>query len=182
MRIISGSRRGLRLKGPKSNLTRPTEDRLKESLFNILFTIPSDSLVLDLFAGSGSVGLEFLSRGAKKVYFIEKNRGTYRVLLDNIEHCKFKEESISLNLDYKKALYRLSKEGISFDYIFLDPPYDKNYAEEAVEIIIEENLLNPDGLIIIEHENELKNIDNETLKNVDRRDYGGKYISFYSRR
>lgn len=181
MRIISGSRRGLRLKGPKTDATRPTEDRIKESLFNILFTIEPNSLVLDLFAGSGSVGLEFLSRGASQVYFVEKNRDTLKVLRENISHCKFDNQSIVLPQDYIKALKNLSKRDIKFDYIFLDPPYGKGFVNIAMEYILEYDLLDSEGLIIIEHEKDLDFIYVGEFKEIDMRDYGTKLISFYRR-
>ena len=141
MRIISGSRRGLRLKGPKGDQTRPTEDRIKESLFNILYNINGDHVILDLFGGSGSVGLEFLSRGAKKAYFIDKSNNSIACIRDNIAHTKFEDESVVIKNDFQRALKLLSKKKIKFDYIFIDPPYERGLISKALDIIGEEDIL-----------------------------------------
>lgn len=180
MRIISGSRKGLRLKGPKGNETRPTEDRIKESLFNILFDISSEDLVLDLFAGSGSVGLEFVSRGAKKVYFVDRSKNSIDCINDNIEHTKSKEESIVIKSDFDKAINLFSKKKIKFDYIFMDPPYEKGFILKGLKGISEKELLSDGGIIIVEHESKLElEEDLYDFKRVDQRNYGAKTLTFY---
>jgi len=180
LRIIGGSRGGLRLKGPKGNQTRPTEDRIKESLFNILFDIGAGDLVLDLFAGSGSVGLEFISRGASKVYFVDRSKNSIDCINSNIEHTKSVDESVVIRKDYIKALNFFYKKEITFDYIFMDPPYEKGLIVKALEIISHRDLLKQEGVIIVEHESELE-LDKEIFdfELVDRRNYGAKTLSFY---
>lgn len=180
MRIISGSKKGLRLKGPKGKETRPTEDRIKESLFNILFDIDRETLVLDLFAGSGSVGLEFLSRGAEKVYFVDRSKNSIECLYDNIRHTKSEEETVVLRNDFRKAIDYLSRKELIFDYIFIDPPYEKGLIKTSLEKISEKDILKEDGLIIIERESKLNlNDEIEGFIKVDERSYGAKTLAFY---
>lgn len=180
MRIISGSKGGLRLKGPKGKETRPTEDRIKESLFNILSNIGGEDLVLDLFAGSGSIGLEFVSRGADRVYFVDKSKNSIDCINDNIDHTKSRDQSRVIRNDFSKALNFFSKKELVFDYIFMDPPYEKGLIVKALELIGEKELLDKEGLIIVEHESNL--ILDEQLydfKKVDQRNYGAKTLTFY---
>lgn len=182
MRIISGSKKGLRLKSPKTKDIRPTEDRIKESLFNILYNIDGDSLVLDLFAGTGSIGLEFLSRGANFVYFIDHSREGISTTKYNIDIAGFKDKSKLVKNDYLKAIRYLGRQDIRFNYIFMDPPYKKGLIEDGLKEIETSHILAEDGLIIVEHEIELDLEDRiGEFNKVDYRDYGTKAISFYRR-
>ena len=156
MRVISGEKKGFKLKAPKGKYTRPTEDRIKESLFNILKTIDKNSLVLDLFAGSGSIGIEFLSRGARMAYFVDKSNLSIITIKDNLIHTNLYDKSKIIKNDSFKTIKFLGKEGMKFNYIFIDPPYEKNLIHKAIEYILEENILANGGLIIIEHENNLE--------------------------
>lgn len=180
MRIISGNMRGLRLKSPKGNDTRPTADRVKESLFNILGYIESNSIVLDLFSGSGNIGLEFLSRGAKKVYFIENDKNSVSILKENIKKCRVEESTEVYRNDVIKSIEIFDKKRLKFDYIFLDPPYNKGLAEKTLERISNSNLLNDRSIIIIEHEVELEFADEYYgIEKIDRRNYGSTAITFF---
>ena len=149
MRIITGRARGLRLKTPKNFLTRPTADRVKESLFNILNGLINFSevkAVLDLFAGTGALGLESVSRGAASATFIDTS--TTQIIAENLSRAKF-EGCLVLRGDFEKILRRLSKSGATFDLIFSDPPYAKGLAQKSLELVAELNLAG--GLIVIEH-------------------------------
>ncbi len=149
MRIITGRARGLRLKTPKNFLTRPTADRVKESLFNILNGLINFSevkAVLDLFAGTGALGLESVSRGAASATFIDTS--TTQIIAENLSRAKF-EGCLVLRGDFEKILRRLSKSGATFDLIFSDPPYATGLAQKSLELVADLNLAR--GLIVIEH-------------------------------
>ena len=149
MRIITGRARGMRLKTPKNFLTRPTADRVKESLFNILsgqINFSEINSVLDIFAGTGALGLESISRGASSATFIDT--ATTEIIQENLSRAKF-EGCTVLRGDFEKILRRLSKAGATFDLIFSDPPYAKGLAQKSLELVADLNLLS--GLMVIEH-------------------------------
>ncbi|MCF0149393.1 MAG: 16S rRNA (guanine(966)-N(2))-methyltransferase RsmD [Clostridium sp.] len=148
MRIIAGRARGRKLLPPDTMETRPTLDRVKESMFSIIQNHIPDSVVVDVFAGTGSLGLEAASRGAKEVYLIDKSNTTFPILKKNVENLKFEDFCFPLNLDSYEALKMLNKKGKVFDIIFIDPPYCKEMIPKAIEIIKENNLLNKGGIIV----------------------------------
>lgn len=150
MRIISGEKRGLKLLSPIDYRVRPTTDKIKESIFNILSEIDENSIVLDLFCGSGAIGIEFISRGAKKVYFCDFSNDSIKVTKKNIESTNFVEKSVIIKNDYMECLKYFFKNNLKFDYIFLDPPYKNNYIENTLEFIWDNNILNENGIIILE--------------------------------
>lgn len=147
MRVISGIARGTKLDSRESISTRPTLDRIKENMFNLIQDKVRDSVVLDLFAGSGQLGIEALSRGADKAYFCDIDREDIVFLNKNIAKTRLTEKSIVLNEDFKKVLNIVNTK---FDLIFIDPPYKSNFVEESINLIYEKSILNDDGLIIIE--------------------------------
>lgn len=179
MRVISGSRRGHRLKAPKGDRVRPTEGRVKEALFNILGPIPTEAIVLDVFAGTGSIGIEFLSRGAKEAYFTDKSSESIKVIRENLEHTRLEDQSNVIKRDGISYIKNLSRMGIKFDYIFIDPPFDQIDLIEKAMVEIERGLiLKEDGLVIVEHVYEFELV--EGFKLLDSREYGKKFISFYN--
>ena len=185
MRVISGKAKGTKLNSIDDISTRPTLDRVKESLFNIIQNKIEDSIVLDLFAGSGAIGIECISRGSKKVYFCEKSHIASKMIFQNIEKTRFLENSVILEKDYKKCLEQLKKENILFDIIYIDPPYDKDIAINAVNQILEFNLLNEDGIIIVETDDEkreLEELENTQLVVYDLRKYGRVSLIFLNRK
>ena len=147
MRVISGLARGTKLDSRESISTRPTLDRIKENMFNLIQDNIIDSVVLDLFAGSGQLGIEALSRGAKKCYFCDIDREDIIFLNKNIEKTHFIEKAEIFNKDFKLLLEALTEK---CDLIFIDPPYKSDYANHSIEIIHDKDLLNKDGLIVIE--------------------------------
>ena len=152
MRIITGSAKGLKLKAPAGLSTRPTSDRVKESVFNVLNGLINFSeikSVLDVFAGTGSLGLESLSRGAGSATFIDF--ATADVIAENVRRAKFESVTKILRGDFVKMLKKISKQNLKFDLIFIDPPYKKNLAETSLELIGALELLDKGGLIIVEH-------------------------------
>ena len=151
MRIITGRARGLKLKTPTGFSTRPTSDRVKESLFSVLSGLINFSeinSVLDIFAGTGALGLESISRGAGSAIFIDNS--TAEIIQENIRRARFDSCKI-LRGDFEKILFRLAKENQTFDLIFSDPPYSKGLAQKSLELVAELNLLSVGGLMIIEH-------------------------------
>lgn len=174
MRIISGSARGLKLATLEGTETRPTLDRVKEPLFSIIQTKIKDAKVLDLFAGSGALGLEALSRGAQNAVFTDISKRAVEVINQNIKRMKFEEKSVVLNQSYEKTLKDLASESKEFDLIFLDPPYASGLLENAIQEIISYNLLSKEGIIVVETdmESELQKVQNIGLHIKDIRKYG----------
>ena len=146
MRIISGRARGTKLFTLEGLDTRPTLDRVKEPLFSIIGLKVQDADILDLFSGSGALGLEALSRGAKSATLCDNSKKAIKVIENNLQKTKLEAEII--NEDFTKCIEKL--QGKQFDIIFLDPPYETNYIEKAINKILECNLLKKDGLIIAE--------------------------------
>lgn len=171
MRIISGKYKGKKLDGFDIEGTRPTMDRVKESLFGIIQNNLKDSICLDLFAGSGSLGIEALSNGASACYFVDKNKQILNILKNNLKGI---ENSILIEKDYLMALEELKNK--KFDVIFLDPPYKDNLITPSIKKIMELDMLNNNGIIICEYENEDIKCD---LKLIKDKKYGSKKIKIY---
>ncbi len=183
MRIISGTARGTNLYTLEGNDTRPTLDRVKESLFSIIQLQILDSNVLDLFAGSGALGLESLSRGAKHAVFCDNSYKASEILKKNIEKTHLKDKSTIITKDYLKALEELKN--YKFDIIFLDPPYKFNLIGKAVEKILELNILNENGIMIVETDEEKRDLEilNKININIyDFRVYGRAKLIFLNRK
>lgn len=149
MRVIAGSARRLQLKTLDGMETRPTTDRIKETLFNMIAHGLCDSTFLDLFSGSGGIGIEALSRGAKKAVFVEKNPKAMTCIRENLSHTKLSERAVTMQMDVLSALSRMEGE-YSFDYIFMDPPYDKGLEKRVLEYLADSKLLRADGIVIVE--------------------------------
>lgn len=149
MRIITGTARGCRLKTPKGEATRPTADRIKESLFNILGRRVEEARVLDLFAGTGALGLEALSRGAASALFVDER--TASLIEENAAKTRLLEHAEVVRADALRVLARLGALGRSFDLIFCDPPYRRGLWEKALSSVDRGGLLTPDGCMIVEH-------------------------------
>lgn len=173
MRIISGKYKGKKLRGFNIEGTRPTMDRIKESLFGMIQTHIPNSVVLDLFAGSGALGLEAISNGAKKCYLIDKNIEAIKIIKENSQNID--EDLKIMNIDYKKFLKNTEEK---FDIIFLDPPYKENQMDKSLRIIEERDLLNEKGIVICEYE-----IGNPktNLKLIKEKSYGPKKIKIFEK-
>lgn len=149
MKIISGIYKGRNLDGFDIEGTRPTMDRVKESLFAMIQDYLNESIILDLFSGSGNLGIESLSEGSKYAYFVDSNKKAINTIKNNLKKIGINNYNI-LNLDYKKALKYYKEQGIKFNVIFLDPPYKTNYIEQSIKLIEEYNLLEKEGIIVSE--------------------------------
>lgn len=153
LRIIAGKYRHLKIEAPDTDNTRPTTDRVREALMSAIGYNVEGAVVLDLFSGSGALGLESLSRGASKVYFIDKAPIAIKTIKKNLSNLKEKN-GIVLMMPYEKALNCFKKEGIKFDIVYLDPPYKMKEVYEKVRIYLIENHLLNEGAILVEEGNE----------------------------
>jgi 16S rRNA (guanine966-N2)-methyltransferase len=152
MRIISGDLKGKRLKAPKGEILRPTSDRVKESIFNILGAAVEGSAVLDLFAGTGNLGIEALSRGATRVVFVEKGRQAMHLLQRNLSRCGMTDLSEIIPKDVQRAIGLLQRSGDSFDLILMDPPYAKGLVQKTLMALQFHPICQEDSVLVIEHD------------------------------
>ena len=174
MRVISGKYKGKNLEGYNVVGTRPTMDRVKESLFGSIQNYVKDSTSLDLFAGSGALGIEALSNGGDVCYFVDNGKEIKKFLQTNLKGI---EGAIYIDHDYQKALSILKDKGIKFDIVFLDPPYHEHLINNALKLIKEYDLLEINGIIVCEYvDEEIKDYGYQLLKN---KKYGDKYINIY---
>ena len=179
MRIISGTARGTKLYTLEGKTTRPTLDRVKESLFNIIQNEVINSNFLDIFSGSGAIGLEAASRGAKKVILCDKAKEAINIINKNIEKTHLKEKIELYNLDYETLLKNKINE--KMDIIYIDPPYNSDFAVKSVEYIINKKIADENTNIIIETDNEeniLEQLKNTEIEITDKRKYGRATLIF----
>ena len=187
MRIVAGKLKGRRLKTRKGSEVRPTADRVKESLFRIFGEQVVDADFLDLCAGTGSIGLEALSQGARSATFVDSNYHSVRMIESNLEMCGFdrKHPHVKLiHLEARKALARFGRRKAQFDLIYFDPPYASKIYESCVKQIAEAGILSPTGMLVIEHRTVRKIdwtesliLDELVLSRQER--YGDTMLSFY---
>lgn len=180
MRIIAGLAKGRKLLSPIGMETRPTLDRVKQSMFNIIQNRLYGAVALDVFSGTGSLGLEAVSRGASQCYLVDKGPQTFSFLQKNVENLGFSDKCKCYNMDSYKALEMLGEKGVSLDIIFIDPPYRLNMIPPAVEIIHKYNLLKKSGIIVtkIDTVEEIYEGNSEIVLN-DSRKYGNTTVCFY---
>lgn len=176
MRVISGIYKGKQIDGFDIDGTRPTMDRIKESMFAMIQDYIKDSICLDLFAGSGSLGIEAISNGAKETYFVDNGNEVLKILKKNLKDIK--EDYKVLELDYNKALKYFKDNNIKFDLIILDPPYHRLFINKILNYIVDNNILNNNGIIVCEYEEE--KVDNDRLKLLKEKKYGSKNVRVYA--
>lgn len=152
MRVIAGKARRLQLVTPAGKHTRPTSDKIKETLFNILQSDIPGCCFLDLFSGSGGIGIEALSRGADKAVFVDDNREALRCIQKNLEHTKFTKQAQVVPMEALRALARLESSGYTFDVIFMDPPYNKGLDEQVLTYLADSSLINEDTVLVLEED------------------------------
>lgn len=178
MRIISGEFRGRNINMVKSTKTRPTMDKVRESIYNIINPYMNKGIFLDLFAGSGSMGFEALSRGFEMAYFNDLSFEALKVIKSNIELLKVENRTKVLKLDYVKCLKSLK---VKFDVIFLDPPYKMEVIDECIDLILELDLLNEEGLIVCEYDKDYILKEHNELELKKFTNYGIMNISVFRR-
>lgn len=180
MRVISGSLKGRIIKGHDIVGTRPTMDRVKESMFASIQDHLSNSVVLDLFAGSGNLGIEAVSNGASLCYFVDNNRECIKIIKENINNFSIESNCQVLSKDYLKALEYFRDKGIKFDVILVDPPYKYMIMEEILELVYEYNLLSIDGVIVLEYQDDVIGNVSSYYELLKHKKYGDKYVSIYA--
>ena len=148
MRVIAGSARRLLLKTPEGMDTRPTTDRIKETLFNMLMPNLPGAVFVDLFSGSGGIGIEALSRGAAKAYFVESSPKAVACITDNVEHTHFTDKAVILKQDVFAAIRGSIRD--TADVVFLDPPYNQEYDKRVLELLKDALFVSEDTLIVVE--------------------------------
>ncbi len=151
MRVVAGISKGRALKAVPGQTTRPTTDKVKEAIFNIIGPFFDGGLGLDLYAGSGGLGIEALSRGMEKMIFVDQNQKAIEIVQLNLKNCRFDHQAEVYRNEAKRALKAVAKRELKFDVIFLDPPYAKQRLEEDITFIAQNNLLTNNGIIVIEY-------------------------------
>ena len=176
MRVISGKARGVRLTTlPGEEITRPTTDRVKEAVFGSIQFDLAESRVLDVFAGSGALGIEALSRGAREAVFIDSDRQAAVCVEKNLKAARLEQSARVIHADFTAGIV---KAGGAFDFIFLDPPYQSGFYQQAVDLILKNNVLADGGTLIAEHDGSLE-ICGLALRKTKR--YGKIQVSFYKK-
>lgn len=180
MRIISGEKKGIHLKAVPGLNTRPTTDKVKESIFNMIGPYFEGGAGLDLFAGSGGLGLEALSRGLDRMIFVDRDRDAIHTIKTNIEKCQYNDQTEVFRNDAERALKAVTKRELQFNCIFLDPPYKLQKLITLMESIDRNQLLKEDGIIMCEHGNDV-NLPETVgrLLCVRSETYGGTIISIF---
>ena len=182
MRIIAGTAKGIRLKTPKGMKTRPTADRVKESVFGILAARPLDAEVLDLFAGTGNLGLEALSRGASSAMLVDKNSQSIKIMMENAILTDLAGMAVICREDVLQALRRLGNEGKSFDLIFCDPPYNLGLAPKVLQALETGGVMRDGGVLVLEHSRHEKLPDGLKRIVAYRSEfYGETVVSFFTK-
>ncbi len=179
MRVIAGTLKGRKLKVGRGKL-RPTSSRVRTAIFNILPYDLADALVLDLYAGTGAMGIEALSRRAREVVFVDHSRDSARALKDNLVALDLLKCSRTFNKRASAAVKLLAAEGERFDLAFLDPPYQTNEADKLMSLLAEIEVLSAEAVVVVEHDDgrELQE-SYGALARFDRRRYGATAVSFY---
>lgn len=179
MRVISGKYRRSELKGYNIDGIRPTMDKVKESIFAMINPYIDNSICLDLFAGTGSLGIEALSNGARHAYFVDSMKDAIDTIKYNIGKVKCESNSTIINSDYANSLRIFSEKDIKFDIIFVDPPYGKIKIKTVIDKILNYDILNDNGIIVCEYEDEVLEENYDSLSLIKYRKYGKTHVSIY---
>lgn len=182
MRVISGSAKGRKLKAPPGLDTRPITDMIKGALFNIWGSKVAGSKLLDLFAGSGSVGIEALSRGAEKVFFVDKSNQAVRVIKENLSHCGFEKVGHVYHGDIFQALGVLARQGELFDLIYIDPPFTNSQIfSEVMELLDRTDIYGENADIVLRTPRKMEMPSFIRLKKYRHKSYGESSLHYYCR-
>jgi 16S rRNA (guanine(966)-N(2))-methyltransferase RsmD len=177
IRIIGGIYKGRFLEIPNSKVTRPTMDKVRQAIFNILSHKTENAIACDLFAGSGAMGLEALSRGAKKCYFVDKDKGTFFLMKGNVKALNVPQEQYELFCgDYRVFIKRSA--GLKLDLLFLDPPYKMDINADIIKDMDSRDMFAPGAVIVSEQEKANKEIEGYSMKEYR---YGAKHVAVYTK-
>jgi 16S rRNA (guanine966-N2)-methyltransferase len=179
VRVIGGEFKGRKLSVTRGRLIRPTSDRVREAIFDILGPVWTFRRVLDLFAGTGSLGIEALSRGAEGAVFVEQGKGALTVLKENLKALELQSRSWVLPLPAKKGIAVLGEKGEVFELIFMDPPYGKDVVGKTIEEIVRRGILAAAGVIVAEHASRDRILPPVGLELSQQRRYGDTTVSFF---
>lgn len=179
MRVISGYLKGRGILGYNTIGTRPTMDRVKESMFASIQNYTDNALVLDLFSGSGSLGIEAISMGAKKCYFVDNGKEIISILNKNINNLNIKDKSTIINKDYREALLYFKNNNIKFNIILVDAPYKMKVMNEVIDKIDKYNLLEDNGVLVLEYSTDVLQDDYNNLILLKSKKYSDKYVNIY---
>lgn len=152
MRVVAGTKKGHPLQAVPGKGTRPTVDKVKESIFNVIGPYFDGGIILDLYAGTGGLGIEALSRGAEKCIFVDANRKAVSIVSANLDTTGLRAQAEVYRNDANRALNALKKREMTFDIVFLDPPYAEQKIESQIAIMVDHGLLAPDAMIVAEHD------------------------------
>ena len=177
MRIIAGKYKGKVLTEFELGSTRPTADMIREALFDKIGLFVDGSVFLDLFAGTGAVGIEALSRNAKFCYFVDSQRDAISIIKKNLGLIGAQNYEVQ-NTDFKSAILSFEKRGIKFDFVFLDPPYASDFAEVAIDMILKSDLITESGMIIWEHDLTKLEYIKKNFTNSQTKKYGKKFLTY----
>lgn len=184
MRIVSGSAGGIHLKAPKGHKTRPTADQVREAIFNILVSrfALADIAILDLFAGTGALGIEALSRGARSALFVDPSPEAQRAIQDNLKLTGLRPQGRGLRAYAAKGIKIAAEQGLQFGGVFLDPPYEEGWVDKTLRLLATSAVLEPQAWVVVEHSLHEEGTEvYPTLALTDRRRYGTTGVSFYQR-
>lgn len=181
MRVISGTAKGKKLNSLEGLETRPTLDRVKEAIFNIIQFNIKEAKVLDLFSGSGAMGIEALSRGSKSSVLSDNSSKAIEIIKENLKQTRLEDRATVINKDFLLVLDSLHKKNEQFNIIFLDPPYKTDFVLKSIDKIVNLNLLAENGIVIVETNDKEIQVELEKNKNIevyDKRKYGKVFITF----
>ena len=179
MRVISGTLKGRNILGYNTPGTRPTMDRVKESMFASIQDYTPNSVVLDLFCGTGSLGIEALSMGSNKCYFVDNGREILKYLNKNIDNLNIRNKSIIINKDYRDSLLYFKNNNIKFNIILMDAPYKLEVAEEIITLVNKYDLLYNNGILVLEYSTDKLKDNYDDLRLIKNKKYNDKYINIY---
>lgn len=180
MRVISGTARGISLIAPEGMGTRPTTDRVKENLFNMIQHEIRDKAVLDLFSGSGALAVEALSRGAREAVLVEPDKRCYTVISENLKKTRLSEKARIIQSAADAGIRQLQREGRRFDLVFMDPPYEQGWVLATLTQLTEAEVLNPQALVVVEHASADPSPEQVgNLKRTHGKRYGRTALSIY---
>ena len=174
MRVISGTLKGRNILGYNTPGTRPTMDRVKESMFASIQDYTPNSVVLDLFCGTGSLGIEALSMGSNKCYFVDNGREILKYLNKNIDNLNIRNKSIIINKDYRDSLLYFKNNNIKFNIILMDAPYKLEVAEEIITFVNKY-----DGILVLEYSTDKLKDNYDDLRLIKNKKYNDKYVNIY---